>query len=40
MLQIYFGAGTPLEVGDAIVNIDAPTAPGAGSRVGLRGHAT
>jgi hypothetical protein len=37
MLQIYFGAGTALEVGDAIVNINAPSAPGAGSRVGLRG---
>lgn len=37
MLQIYFGAGTALEVGDAIVNINAPTASGTGSRVGLRG---
>ena len=37
LLQIYFGAGTALEVGDAIVNINAPTAPGTGSRVGLRG---
>ena len=37
MLQIYFGAGTALEVGDAIVNINAPAAPGTGSRVGLRG---
>ena len=37
MLQIYFGAGTALEVGDAIVNINAPTSAGTGSRVGLRG---
>ncbi len=37
MLQIYFGAGTALEVGDAIVNINAPTTAGTGSRVGLRG---
>ncbi len=36
-LQIYFGSGTVLEVGDAIVNINAPTASGTGSRVGLRG---
>ena len=36
-LQIYFGAGTVLEVGDAIVNINAPTTSGTGSRVGLRG---
>ena len=37
LLQIYFGAGTPLEVGDAIVNIIAPTTPETRSRVGLRG---
>ena len=38
LLQIYFGTGAPLEVGDAIVNINAPAAPGnAGSRARLRG---
>jgi len=37
LLQIYFGAGTALEVGDAIVNISEPAAAGTGSRVGLRG---
>ena len=36
-LQIYFGSGTALQVGDAIVNINAPTTTGTGSRVGLRG---
>ena len=38
MLQIYFGSGTALEVGDTIVNINAPTPVGevsAGAR--LRG---
>ena len=38
LLQIYFGTGTPLEVGDAVVNINASAAPGnAGSRARLRG---
>ncbi len=38
LLQIYFGSGSPLEVGDAIININAPAGPGnAGSRARLRG---
>jgi len=38
MLQIYFGTGTALEVGDAILNINAPAQPGnTGSRARLRG---
>jgi hypothetical protein len=38
LLQIYFGSGAPLEVGDAIVNINAPATPGnSGSRARLRG---
>ncbi|MGB0112297.1 MAG: alpha/beta hydrolase domain-containing protein, partial [Ilumatobacteraceae bacterium] len=36
-LQIYFGSASALEVGDAIVNINAPSTTGTGSRVGLRG---
>ena len=40
LLQIYFGAGTALEVGDAIVNINAPTMPGTdrGSACGVEHH--
>jgi hypothetical protein len=38
MLQIYFGSGTPLEVGDAVLNINEQASPGnVGSRVRLRG---
>lgn len=33
---IWFGSGTPLEVGDAVVNINAPAQPDAGRRL-LRG---
>ena len=37
-LQIYFGAGYPLEVGDAIININEPPKPGAPTpRAGLGG---
>jgi hypothetical protein len=38
LLQIYFGTGSPLEVGDTIVNINSPASSGnAGSRARLRG---
>ena len=37
LLQIYFGAGSPLEVGDAIVNINAAPSGATGSRARLRG---
>ncbi len=37
-LQIYFGAGYPLEVGDGIININEPPKPGAPTpRAGLGG---
>ena len=37
-LQIYFGAGYPLEVGEGIININEPPKPGAPvSRAGLGG---
>ncbi len=38
LLQIYFGAGYPLDVGDAIININEPPQPGAPTpRAGLGG---
>lgn len=38
LLQIYFGTGSPLEVGNAIININAPAVPGAvSSSAGLSG---
>lgn len=37
ILTIYFGRGTPLEVGDTVVNINTPTS-GAASRNRLRGE--
>ena len=37
ILSIYFGRGSPLEVGDAVVNINAPAQPGSAMER-LRGH--